>query len=104
IEDFASGDYRRYRLAQPAPGYSLGNVAAEFGLKQYGFFIQDSWQATDQLSMQFGLRYDVPSVSPDPTYNPCFDAAPGTTGNLGPCGLRANSNNPAAAVGGYGFT
>jgi len=104
IEDFASGNYRRYRLAQPAPGYDLGNVAALFRLKQYGFFIQDSWQATDQLSLQFGLRYDIPSVSPDPTYNPCFDAAPGTTGNLGPCGLRANSNNPGAAVGGYGFT
>ena len=104
IADFASGNWRQYQLAQPAPGYSLDNVAARFKLKQYGFFIQDTWQATDRLSVQFGLRYDMPRVNTAPTYNPCFAAAPGTLGNLGPCGLRNNPANPNAATGGFGFT
>lgn len=106
IADFASGKYRRYRLAQPAPGYDLNNVAAVFDLNQFGVFAQDTWQATDQLSIQYGFRYDVPQVSVDPTFNPCFSAAPGTLGNLGPCGLRApsSSQSPTAARGGYGFS
>jgi outer membrane receptor protein involved in Fe transport len=104
IEDFASGTYRRYRLAQPAPGYTLGNVAAGFELEQRGFFVQDNWQATDRLSLQVGLRWDIPDVSPQPTFNPCFAAAPGREGDLGPCGLRRDGSNPAAAFGGYGFT
>ena len=106
IADFASGRYRRYRLAQPAPDFTLNNVAAVFDLNQIGLFAQDSWQATDQLSIQYGLRYDVPTVSVDPTFNPCFSAAPGTLGNLGSCGLRApsQSQSPNAARGGFGFS
>lgn len=103
IADFQSGTYRRYRVAVPAAGYTLDNVAAVFKQKQYGFFIQDTWQANDQLSLQFGLRYDLPKVDPDPTFNACFAAAPGTVGNLGSCGLRTNPTNPNAAVGGYGY-
>lgn len=104
VADFISGTYRRYRLAQPAAGYSLNNVAAVFDVKQWGIFAQDTWQATDRLSIQYGLRYDIPSVGVDPTYNPCFAAAPGTLGNLGPCGLRNNPTNPNAATGGYGMS
>ncbi|MEO6076526.1 MAG: TonB-dependent receptor [Dokdonella sp.] len=106
IADFASGTYRRYRLAQPAPGFDLNNVAAVFDINQIGVFAQDTWQATDQLSIQYGLRYDVPKISTDPTANPCFSAAPGTLGNLGPCGLRApsSSQSPNAARGGFGFS
>lgn len=102
IEDFANGIYRRYRVATPAPGYDLGNVAAVYDLKQYGLFLQDTWQATDRLSLQYGVRYDMPSQSPAPTYNPCVAAAPGATGNLGPCGLRPNAN-PNGAFGGLGL-
>jgi outer membrane receptor protein involved in Fe transport len=104
LTDFASGTYRRYRVNTPAAGYTLDNVAATFDLKQYGFFAQDTWQATDKLSVQYGLRYDLPKVDPEPTYNPCFAAAPGTLGNLGPCGLRDNPDNPNAAIGGYGYS
>ncbi|WP_236685860.1 TonB-dependent receptor [Pseudoxanthomonas suwonensis] len=104
IQDFVNGTYRRYQLNQPAAGYDLSNVAAEFKMKQYGLFIQDTWQVNDKLSVQYGLRYDVPKVDPDPTFNPCFAAAPGTLGNLGVCGLRNNPTNPNADVGGFGMT
>jgi outer membrane receptor protein involved in Fe transport len=107
VADFQAGIYNRYQFAAPAPGYTLDNVAALLTTKQYGFFLQDTWQVNDKLSLQYGLRYDVPKVSPDPTFNPCFAAAPGTLGNLGPCGLRANAASPttnaASATGGYGY-
>ena len=104
IADFQNGIYRRYRYNAPAPGYTLDNVAAKFTQKQYGLYIQDAWQVTDRLAVTYGLRYDVPKVSPLPTYNPCFAAAPGTVGAQGPCGLRASTTNPNAAVGGYGYS
>jgi outer membrane receptor protein involved in Fe transport len=107
VADFLSGTYRRYRLSVPAAGYTLNNVAAVFVQKQYGVFLQDTWQVNDQLSLQFGVRYDVPDVSPPPTFNPCFAAAPGAASvgvSYGACGLRTNPANPNAAVGGYGFT
>lgn len=103
IDDFASGTYRRYRLAQPAPGYTLGNVAAIYDMQQWGLFLQDTWQATDRFSLMYGLRYDMPHMSPSPTENPCVAAAPGTTGNFGVCGLQASTSNPNAAVGGFGI-
>lgn len=103
IEDFINGDYRRYRVADPAPGYSLGNVAAVYDLKQWGLFLQDTWQLTDRFSLQYGVRYDIPHLTPAPTYNPCVAAAPGVTGDFGVCGLQASTSNPNAAVGGYGM-
>ncbi|PZP59705.1 MULTISPECIES: TonB-dependent receptor [Pseudoxanthomonas] len=104
IADFNSGTYSRYRLSVPSGTLSLDDVSAQFTQKNYGLFLQDTWQATDRLSLQFGLRYDMPKVSPEPMYNPCFAADPGTLGNFGNCGLRANAANPNAATGGYGFT
>ena len=110
IADFQSGTYRRYRLNIPAPGFDMDGVAAVFKQHQYGLFLQDTWQMTDRLSVQYGLRYDLIHVNPDPANNPCFSAAPGVasltsaTVNYNGCGLRSNPTNPNAAVGGFGFS
>ncbi|KGQ18631.1 Oar protein [Lysobacter dokdonensis DS-58] len=104
LTNFVNNQYNRYQLATPAAGYDLNNVAAVLTTKQFGFFVQDTWQVTDRLSVQYGVRYDIPQINDTPTFNPCFAAAPGTTGDLGPCGLRASTTNSNAAVGGYGFS
>ena len=116
LQAFIDGNYNRYQLANPAPGTDINNVAAALTTKQYGLFLQDTWQVTDRLSVQYGVRYDIPKINDQPTYNPCFAAAPGlpaggvvspsgaTEVDLGPCGLRDNPNNPNAATGGYGFS
>ena len=116
LQAFIDGNYNRYQLANPAPGTDINNVAAALTTKQYGLFLQDTWQVTDRLSVQYGVRYDIPKINDQPTYNPCFAAAPGlpaggvvspsgaTEVDLGPCGLRDNPNNPNAAAGGYGFS
>ena len=75
IDNFDAGIYRQFDLYQPAPGYTLADVAAEWSLKQYGFFLQDTWQATDNLSLTFGVRYDLPKTSDKPLYNAAFDTA-----------------------------
>ncbi len=75
IDNFANGVYRQFDLYQPAPGYTLADVAARWTLRQYGLFAEDTWQVNDKLSVQYGLRYDVPKTSDAPPYNACFATA-----------------------------
>ncbi|HET6632919.1 MAG TPA: carboxypeptidase regulatory-like domain-containing protein [Rhodanobacteraceae bacterium] len=75
IEDFANADFSTYYYHRPADGLSLDDVAAAFTLKQWGFFAQDTWQATDNLSVQYGVRVDMPKTDDKPLYNPAFAAA-----------------------------
>ncbi len=74
IDDFAAGKYSNYNLYQPTSG-DINSIAARFTLDQVGLFVQDTWQATSQLSLQYGLRYDIPSVSGKPFYNASFQNA-----------------------------
>ncbi len=72
IDDFASGQYSSFNLYQPAPGYTLSDIAAIWTLDQWGFFAQDTWQVTPQFSLQYGLRIDIPKTGNRPIYNAAF--------------------------------
>ena len=74
IDDFASGHYSSYSLYRPTNG-DINSIAANFRLDQWGLFVQDTWQATSQLSLQYGLRWDIPSLPDRPPYNASFDHA-----------------------------
>ena len=71
IDDFASGNYSSFSLYQPANG-DINSIAAKFRLDQWGLFVQDTWQVTPEFSLQYGIRYDVPSVPDKPPYNASF--------------------------------
>jgi hypothetical protein len=77
IDNFEKGIYNQFDLYQPAPGYTLDDVAARWTYKQYGVFAQDTWQLTDRLSVQYGLRMDIPQTDDAPINNPAFKAAYG---------------------------
>ncbi|HEX7342155.1 MAG TPA: carboxypeptidase regulatory-like domain-containing protein [Rhodanobacteraceae bacterium] len=81
IAQFASGDYYQYNLYQPAPGYTLGDVAAKWTYSQFSPFIQDTWQVNDNLSVMYGVRMDIPYSNRKPFYNPAFDKAFGYPNN-----------------------
>lgn len=72
IDQFADADYSTYRYNRPADGLVLDDVAAAFKLKQWGLFLQDTWQVDDQLSLQYGVRVDIPKTDSKPLYNPAF--------------------------------
>ena len=60
----------RYEINLPQrPGGPLG----EFDVKQIGFYLQDRWSPTPQLTLTAGLRVDVPSVD-QPLRNPALDS------------------------------
>jgi hypothetical protein len=93
LENFLAGgtNYYQYRYNRPADGLGTGDVAANFTTKQWGVFLQDTWQVNSNLSLQYGVRVDIPLVSDKPIYNAAFAAAPGV-------------NAAGQATGGFGRT
>jgi hypothetical protein len=80
IEDFANLDtagnpdpiYDSFFLYQPGDGMTIDDVAAQWVYTQISPFLQDTWQATDRLSLQYGLRVNIPRADHKPAYNAAF--------------------------------
>lgn len=75
VDDFAAGNYDTYRLWQPAPGFTLDDVAAQWTYSQLSVFLQDTWQATDNLSLLYGVRVNIPKADKAPPYNAAWEEA-----------------------------
>jgi len=74
IQDFQDGNPYSYNYSYLLPG---GNRRADFSAIQLGGYVQDKWDAMDNLVLTLGLRVDVPIMPDDPTYNPdVVDAFP----------------------------
>jgi hypothetical protein len=64
-----------------------GEERADFGVNRFGLYVQDRWDATDNLQLTFGVRGDLTTLPDDVAENPSVLAAysrstsdiPGTT-------------------------
>jgi len=74
VNNIANGLYSNYSLYQPAKGYSLNDIAAQWELRRHTFFLQDTWQASDNLSVQFGFRVNKYLTDDKPLYNATFQS------------------------------
>ena len=81
LDNFAKGNYDSDFLYQPAPGYTLNDVAANWTYSQFSPFLQDTWQASDNLSITYGVRMDIPHSDHAPLYNADFLQAFGYRNN-----------------------
>jgi outer membrane receptor for ferrienterochelin and colicin len=81
LNNFVNGSYNKYEIYQPAPGFDINDVAAQWTLRQYAFFLQDTWQPTLNLSIQYGVRVNRDYTDDSPVYNPTFQAAYGIRNN-----------------------
>ncbi len=70
-----------YQLAAVNPGYTLENVFAQWKYQALGFFIQDTWKPTRQLTLLGGIRLDYPTIGQAPPVTPGFQAAFGIANN-----------------------
>lgn len=68
IADFRAGRSSRYQYYAPLGG-DINNMAAEFTLENIGLFVQDTWAVNDNLTLNFGVRYDLPQVDDEPLFN-----------------------------------
>jgi hypothetical protein len=63
-----TGRYTNNAFADFLLGYAAGStiplapIAVQPQNERYGFFIQDDWRITDRLTMNIGLRYDLPTL------------------------------------------
>jgi hypothetical protein len=64
LEAFALGEYATFSQAS-------GNPTFSFAVPYYGFYVQDSFRALPQLTLEMGLREDF-QVYPQPAENPAF--------------------------------
>jgi hypothetical protein len=64
LEAFALGEYNVF-------SQSSGNPTFSFSVPYYGFYVQDSFRALPQLTLEMGLREDF-QVYPQPAENPAF--------------------------------
>ncbi|MDI9240793.1 TonB-dependent receptor [Lysobacter sp. LF1] len=58
-------------------------IAARYKDKRLGLFVQDTWYATQNLTLNFGIRADRAEATPTPPFNACF-ASPRVGNNTGP--------------------
>ena len=71
LANLDAGIASSYARVLPYPGTST--PIADFHVRQYGFYVQDQWQATPRLDLTYGLRADVPTLPDNPRYNPTAD-------------------------------
>ena len=48
-----------------------------FSAQQWGIYAGDQWRVNDALTLNIGLRFDVPRLTDQPTYNPQIDSVYG---------------------------
>ncbi len=75
LEDFAAGEYNRYNLRLPAPGFGVEDTAAALVYSQISPFLQDTWQVNDKLSLTYGVRVNIPKADKAPVRAPGFEEA-----------------------------
>ena len=75
LADFEAGNYDVYNLKTPAPGYDINDTASALVYTQVSPFIQDTWQASDQLSLTYGVRVNIPKADKAPVAAPGFEEA-----------------------------
>jgi len=69
LANFAAGTPTRYNARYPING-DISSLAASIVLENLGFYLQDTWSVSSNLSITYGLRYDEPSVPQSPPPNP----------------------------------
>ncbi|MBH1509921.1 carboxypeptidase regulatory-like domain-containing protein [Stenotrophomonas maltophilia] len=70
LNDFAAGKINQYIVRAPRAGGSYDDIPAKYTLKNTGLFIQDSWAVNSNLTVQGGVRIDMPDFSTQRLYNP----------------------------------
>lgn len=73
FDELAAGDYAKFSKTIIPGGLSPTDIAGTWTYRQYSPFLQDTWQATDNLSLVFGVRVDIPSADHAPPYQPVWE-------------------------------
>ena len=73
LAQFQAGTPSNYTIRAPRPGGSMADIPAQYTLKNVGLFAQDTWAVNYNLTLNFGLRVDIPDFSDQRLYNPLIE-------------------------------
>lgn len=78
VDDFLNGEnadrfFRSYSLVDDITG-DESTAAANFSAMQLGFYVQDEWLVSNQLTVTAGVRLDIPVILDDPTISSNFNS------------------------------
>ena len=66
INDLNNGNAARYQVQFA----NVGDGASQFKAQQWGLYVGDQWRVSNTLTLNLGLRLDMPRLTDSPTYNP----------------------------------
>ena len=69
IDAYRNGTPSQFSVRYPING-DIDSVAAQFKLENIGLFIQDTWSVNNNLTVNYGLRMDIPRIDDRPPANP----------------------------------
>ena len=95
LENFAKGRPSSYQVQLPVAGGSLDAGIAQWAVQNTGFFLQDTWTATDKLTITGGVRIDRQTTGDKPQRNAAA-AATAVAGSVA-------GNTVARSTGGFGL-
>lgn len=73
LDAFRNGTPSQFNVRYPING-DINSIAAQIELENLALFIQDTWSVNYNLTLNYGLRYDVPNVPNSPPANPAASA------------------------------
>ncbi|MCG8468116.1 MAG: carboxypeptidase regulatory-like domain-containing protein [Gemmatimonadetes bacterium] len=83
LADLEAGNVGEYTLNTTIGGF---DGFADWSYLSTGFYAQDNWQASNNLSVSLGLRADIPVFLDSPRDNPDFASAFGVSTSSSPSG------------------
>jgi hypothetical protein len=69
LENFSRGRPTQYQVQVPNAGLTLDDAVAQFNMKNYGAFVQDTWTVNPRLTVTGGIRFDANRMSDRPLAN-----------------------------------
>ena len=86
---------------------TFGNGAIDYTIRDFGFYLQDQWRATERLTVTAGARYEYAQLPQPAVCNPNYTLTcqlSSSPGNLGPrVGLTYRLNDKTVLQAGYGL-
>ncbi|NKF51669.1 TonB-dependent receptor [Shewanella sp. WXL01] len=71
IEEFENGEPGSFYYSNALSG-NTQDVAASFSMNTLALFVEDNWYITDDLQLNYGMRYETISMPDAPTFNQNF--------------------------------
>lgn len=105
IQNFVDGRVARYTLRFPGltgPNTPPDSAAADWAMNSWGVFLQDNWVVNSNLTVNYGVRVDIPDINDVPAFNARLASAalPPAIGSLKPLG-GLGLDNTGTATGNY---